>query len=102
MTDTEALAEANRIVEMFKPFAEAINVIDGIAGTDNNIWEENAKQCAIILCDEMMKNVNHLRSNFLGGGWFTGNIEHWQKIKSLIEKMYDERENSHSWNIRMD
>jgi len=91
MTDTEALAEAERIVEMFYEYMPHKDVkLTACKETPELIVKMErltAKQCALLLCDEMIKNVIHLRSNFLGGGWFTGNIEKWNKIKSLIEKM---------------
>lgn len=67
-----AKEKANELVDKYMPFVEAFSF---------NQQEDNAKQCALIAVDEVIK---HIRVN-LGGGTHQG--VWWLEVKQEIEKL---------------
>jgi hypothetical protein len=76
----EAKDKAKELVDRFKPFAHAINIdYKGEPRTDNGIWKESAKACALICVDEMLNAIPPNTLIIL--------YNYWQQVKQEIEKL---------------
>jgi len=62
------------------PKEKAIEIVDKYLDLDFDIYFENAKQCALIAVDEILKNNKILFEDVL-------NEQYWVAVKQEIEKL---------------
>ena len=76
--------------EMVDKFKNEIPVITDFAN-DGSSWDDElsrysaAKQCAIILCDEMIKEVSDNISHIGRGG--LSDMKFWEQVKQAINQL---------------
>lgn len=73
--------KAKELIEKFEPFAD-YNECDLL--TERETMLKNAKQCASITVDEIIKEYGTL-PHF--GELYGFNIEYWEEVKNEIEKL---------------
>ena len=71
--------EAKRLVEKY------IHEIDGGCGKLNckSVIFYNAKQCALICVDEIIKEVSKWKTSYMG----REQLNYWQRVKEAINKL---------------
>lgn len=82
--------KAKELVEKFKKFSHA-EIIDtgNFDSYEINIETElkNAKHCAIICVDEILKNNISMQKYLIGGGVTMENTNYWEQVKTEIEAL---------------
>lgn len=91
MTDQEAKAEAQKIVQEFKPFVESEPFYSNKGGSIRKSIEYNAQQCAIIkvkgIIEEIEECDNKTEASISNMKVFNERVQHWQSILKAIEEL---------------
>ena len=86
MTKDKAKAEAEKIIQEFKPFVESEPFYSNKGGTIRKSIEYNATQCAII----HVKGILNLHTLEIGKGMMLSGCRndslHWQSILTELER----------------
>ena len=79
--------KAKELVDKFRDYAYSYELVDELEDTED--W--NAKQCALICVDEIVKILMNLRGEFMDlkniSYSKTESLEYWQEVKQEIEKL---------------
>lgn len=97
MTSKEKAAE---LVKKYREIAHSTDCLDGEFFTNNTMWGNNAKQCALIAVDEMINELiwihdeRAIKIDYGKGifgheiiGIIYGQSEYWEQVKQEIEKL---------------
>lgn len=73
---------------MFRTYVEGRYTQDrlGVETMDEDSVEKNARKCALILCDEILKTYDGYKSQD-DAVYFIGEIDYWSEIKSVLINM---------------
>jgi len=81
MTPSE---KSKQLVRRFMPY------VYGIGNMGNGIHKHNAKQCALILCDEMIEHCEYKNHDYVLCETLANKYKfasYWQAVKTEIEKL---------------
>ena len=80
----EPKLKAKELVRRFMPY------VYGIGNMGDGIHKHNAKECAVILCDEMIKHCEYQNFDYVALSLLADQYKfatYWQQVRTEIEKL---------------